>query len=107
MEHEDVVERMRELLANASADKAWRHRGYWALCRAHPDRLEEGPLRSDNAQTDGNKRRRMRIRSSSRRASSVRAKVVVKSNGGIWADAAAWVLGMGEDAIFRTIVGYL
>ena len=35
------VERVRELLANAPADRAWRRRGYLVLCRAHPDRVQQ------------------------------------------------------------------
>ena len=34
------IDRVRELLANAPADRAWRRRGYLVLCRAHPDRVQ-------------------------------------------------------------------
>ncbi len=37
------VERVRKLLANAPADRAWRRRGCLVLCRAHPDRLGQTP----------------------------------------------------------------
>ncbi len=41
-EHE---QRVRNLLARAPADRAWRRRGLMVLCRAHPDRLRlEGAL---------------------------------------------------------------
>lgn len=33
------ADRVRRLLANAAADRAWRRRGYLAMCRAHSDRL--------------------------------------------------------------------
>ena len=35
------VGRVRELLVNAPADRAWRRRGYLVLCRARPDRLRQ------------------------------------------------------------------
>ena len=38
------VERVRELLANAPADRAWRRRGYLVLCRAHPDRVQQNQV---------------------------------------------------------------
>ena len=45
VKEEDIVfediERTRELLANAPADRAWRRRGYLVLCRAHPDRMQQ------------------------------------------------------------------
>eukprot|EP00903_Cladosiphon_okamuranus_P008472 g8139.t1 len=79
--------------------------GHWALCRAHPDRLQLEDLpRAENTRADRSKGRSMR---SSLRASSVRAEVALQSNGGSWANTAAWVLGLGEEAIFRAIVGYL
>lgn len=31
------AERVRELLASAPIDRAWRRRGYLVLCRSHPD----------------------------------------------------------------------
>ena len=34
------LEPVRRLLANAPADRAWRRRGYLALCRDHPDRTQ-------------------------------------------------------------------
>lgn len=34
------AERVRELLANAPINRAWRRRGYLVLCRSHPDRVE-------------------------------------------------------------------
>ena len=33
--------RMRQLLADAPADRAWRRRGYLVLCCAHPDRVQQ------------------------------------------------------------------
>lgn len=31
---------LRELIVRAPADRAWRRRGYLAMCRAHPGRME-------------------------------------------------------------------
>eukprot|EP00903_Cladosiphon_okamuranus_P011597 g10907.t1 len=103
-DEDDELERMRELLVNAPADKAWRRRGYWALCRAQPDRLREGLLRTRKNRPYGRARQ---ITRSSARALRMRAEMDPKSKGGSWDDAAVWVLGRGEDAIFQTIVGYL
>lgn len=36
------IELVRELLANAPADRAWRRQGYLVLCRAHPRRVQRG-----------------------------------------------------------------
>lgn len=38
------AERVRELLANAPADRAWRRRGYFLLCRSHPERLQHNHI---------------------------------------------------------------
>ncbi|CAN0435060.1 unnamed protein product [Ectocarpus sp. 12 AP-2014] len=43
----DDVERVRELLANASADRAWRRRGHLVLCGAHPGRMQQVRARSN------------------------------------------------------------
>ena len=102
--HEVAVERVRALLANAPADKAWRRRSCWVLCRAHPDRLQGDLLRPQKTRTCGRTRR---VTRSSVRALRARAEIDLKSTGGSWANAAVWMLGLGEDAIFRTIVGYL
>eukprot|EP00752_Nemacystus_decipiens_P010506 g9357.t1 len=104
-DHESAVERVRELLANAPADKAWRRRGYWALCRTHPGRLEEKLLTPQKTRVFDRTRR---VTRSSVRASRVVGEIDLKSDSSSsWAGAAVWVLGLGEDAIFRTIVGYL
>ena len=38
----DEINRVRQLLANATADRAWRRRGYLVLCRVHPSRVQLG-----------------------------------------------------------------
>ena len=37
----EEIERVRRLLANAPADRAWRRRGYLVMCRALPDRMRQ------------------------------------------------------------------
>lgn len=34
------VEKVRKLVTNAPADRAWRRRGYVIMCRAHPNKLQ-------------------------------------------------------------------
>lgn len=51
---QDVV-RVRELLANAPADRAWRCRGYLVLCLAHPYRLRQ---RENTSNADAGAERR-------------------------------------------------
>ena len=86
----DEVDRVRELLANAPADRAWRRRGYLVLCRAHSDRVK---LAKENG--SGSKLGRTKTTSEAVGGSRDGAGVV------------AMVLGLQEEGIFRTIVGYL
>ena len=37
------VERVRHLLEDAPADRAWRRRRYLVLCRAHPNEVQRAP----------------------------------------------------------------
>lgn len=103
-EHEDVVRRVRKLLANAPADKAWRRRGFWALCRAHPDRLQKDLLGPEDTGTSSSNKRSTR---DSSRALSETPEVDLQSNRDNWADAAVRLLRLGEEVIFRAIVGFL
>ena len=99
------VERVRNLLANAPADRAWRRRGYLVLCRAHPDRVK---LPQDGI--------RQRLRS--RRSTPAKARVPRRSGhagrhpvgekaGWEWTSVAARVFKLEEEGLFRTIVEYL
>eukprot|EP00903_Cladosiphon_okamuranus_P022671 g20864.t1 len=84
------VERMRDLLANAPADRAWRRRGYLALCHAHPDRIQQSkPLISGRAAGIGERR-------------EMDGSIV-----GDWTVVMAKVLRLEEEDMFRAIVGYL
>ena len=47
------IERVRRLLTNAPADRAWRRRGYLVLCRVHPDRVRHhNQASSDTRRSD-------------------------------------------------------
>eukprot|EP00752_Nemacystus_decipiens_P016787 g15024.t1 len=102
----DDIERVRELLANAPADRVWRRRGYLVLCRAHPERLQQVQATSSDHHAD------------TARGSRSCAKVarvgevggdsgVDESIGGDWTVVVSKVLLLQEEGIFRTIVGYL
>ena len=91
----DEIERVRKLLVNAPADRAWRRRGYLVLCRAHLDRAQQIQADISRAEADGCH------------------EVVVGGHnvdgigGGDWAVVVAKMLQLQEEGIFRTIVGYL
>lgn len=101
---EDVA-RVRELLANAPADRSWRRRGFLVLCRAHypGGRVR---LRLECERRDGVVKRTR----SSGRAEQSRAE-------DDWAGVASMLMGVGSDPvslmgdgadiIFETIVGFL
>eukprot|EP00752_Nemacystus_decipiens_P016786 g15023.t1 len=102
----DEVQRVRELLANAPADRVWRRRGYLVLCRAHPERLQQVQATSSDHHAD------------TARGSRSCAKVarvggvggdsgVDESIGGDWTVVVSKVLLLQEEGIFRTIMGYL
>ena len=105
------AERVRNLLASAPADRAWRRRGYLVLCRAHPSRVN---LPQDSIETHAGIPERHR----SRRSEPAKAEEDSQSDpsaGNLvderasweWASVAARVLRMEEEGLFRTIVGYL
>ena len=105
---EDVV-RVRQLLANAPVDMAWRRRGYLVLCRALPDRVHRIP-KSSSARTGMAWRTRSRSKIAKTetigRGEIVGGEVAEQNEGG-WIEVTAKVLGLQEEGIFRTIVGYL
>ncbi len=105
--HEDV-KRVRELLANAPTDKAWRRRGCLVLCRAHPDRVQ---LAQGSSGPPGGMSQWTR---SSTPLQKPESNSCLESAGGAavdeeisWANVVAKVIGLHEEDIFRTIVGYL
>ena len=93
------VKRVRNLLAKAPADRAWRRRGYLLLCRAYPDKLQlkqevDGACSATALRRAGAKLPRTDGRS-------------CVGNGTDWVVVAAKALGLQEEGIFRTIVAYL
>lgn len=131
------VKRVRRLLENAPADCAWRRRGFMVLCRALPDRvrLNLAPAAADSGADSGahgavtatmapgprtSRRRRLGVpaasggggggasRSGTDSQQAEGGKKIELGSGGGWNSAvAAWVMGTGEEAIFRNIVMYL
>eukprot|EP00752_Nemacystus_decipiens_P014163 g12594.t1 len=105
------VNRVRKLLMDAPADRSWRRRGYLVLCRAHPDRVQL--LHKSSGQHDGTARR-PRGRTKLARAEqnegcgeTVGGNLMDAKTDGDWPDVVRTTLGLQEEDIFRTIVGYL
>eukprot|EP00752_Nemacystus_decipiens_P011337 g10074.t1 len=105
----EEVERVKALLLQAPAERAWRRRGLLVLCRAHLDRvrpwgqLRKGP--SEEAVRTAPPKTRSRAKRAA--AEAGRADQQGGGEGGDWRSAAGWVLGLEEEGLFRTIVGYL
>ena len=105
------VSRVKELLEKAPADRAWRRRGYLVLCRAHPDRVQLG--QESNSQHSETTRRSCgetklaRIEAGGCCEETVGGNPVDEKAGDDWAGVVRKVLGLREEGIFRTIVGYL
>ncbi len=110
-EASEDLKAVRRLLASAPAEKAWRRRGYLVLCRAHPDKMQQGEESSSGH--DGMARRTRRGTVPARAAGSggdgaAGGGVIVGDKaGGDWADVVARVLSLQEEGLFRKIVGYL
>lgn len=95
------VERMRELLEKAPADRTWRRRGLLVLCRAFPDRVQPGRKQSDAE---------MAMMDVGQGADGSDGESTMKRKGCIdWTVVAARVVDMKskEENTFRTIVGFL
>ena len=104
----EEAKRIKRLLANAPADRAWRRRGYLVMCRAHPDRMQSR-LKDDSSAHDGVTRR---AHSAAKvegggGIGTVRNSTEEDKPSGDWAEVVTSVLGLEEEGIFRTIVGYL
>ena len=100
------VERARRLLATAPADKAWRRRAYLVLYRAHPDRLHQQQTSSGRvgmARGTGGDVKLARAEGNGVGGGDV-VDEKVDAN---WADMLANLVGLQEEDIFRTIVGYV
>ena len=102
-------ERVGKLLANAPADRAWRRRGLFVLCRAHPHRMQvtkkgsQGQHGVVSIAPRGAKLARTAAQGGSESGGSVASGTA----GDEWAAVATTVVGLEEDGIFRAIVGYL
>ena len=104
------VERVRELLVTAPADRAWRRRGYLVLCRAHPDRMK--PVHESSSAY-------VSVAHGTRSCTKLARTVACGCNdpvgggavhggsSGGWFGAVERVLGLQEEGMFRAVVGYL
>lgn len=110
-QHDEDVARVRGLLANAPADRAWRRRGYLVLCRAHPNRVRHGQERSSGQVGMARRTRRgaqLAGAEGGRGGGKPGHGTRAQDNSAMdWAVVVASVLGLEEEGIFRTIVGYL
>ncbi len=102
---------VRRLLANAPADRAWRRRGYLALCRAYPDRMQQGQDSSSCGHagaTRGNQKGARLSTAEGGRGDRAVGDCAADEGTMDWASVMARVLGLQEEeGIFRTIVGCL
>lgn len=105
---------MSKLLANAPADRAWRRRGYLALCRAHPERLQ--PKNESREPHAGMALRTAEPETAKPRTADINTGRSGVGSGGAavreevsddWAEVMAWVVELVEDGIFRKVVGFL
>ena len=104
------VEGVRQLLANAPADRAWRRRGYLAMCRAHPDRMQLADINQPAAGMTPRKRSRIKLMAAASSWSgggSGHGATDERRPCGSWAAVVTRVLGLEEAGLFRAIVGYL
>ena len=86
---------MRQLLANAPADRAWRRRGYLALCRAYPDRVRRKQARNVTDHAD-----RARTEASGCHG-DFEGCDVDETNTGAWATVVAKVVRLQEEDTFE------
>ena len=130
------VECLTELLERAPQDKAWRRRGFVVMCRAYQDRLRlaveipntaAGAVEQQPRQRSSRRARRGRAAnevqvggahgarggrgggsiSSSSSVGTRRRKAGDEGVGGGFDGVAAWLMGLGDDNVFRNIVGFL
>lgn len=103
-------ERAAELLEKAPTDRAWRRRGYLAMCRAHPGRLrslkEVDQARAVMTSTTLDRPKRKPKAASPGRIATGDGKGVGISHSD-WSIMAARMLRLQEEGIFRTVLGYL
>lgn len=98
--------RVRRLLADAAVDRAWRRRGFLAMCRAHPDKVQSLKRPSGQPRGGGG---RAKTETDARAGGSnvIRRGAAGKETAGERGSVAASVVELKEDGLFRKIVGYL
>ena len=107
------LELVRDLLANAPADRAdraLRLRVYLVLCRAHPDRMQQAHQSRSELIAGPRGTRRDTVAQGTERGRGCGAtggRTVKNRTGVDWEDVVARVVGLQEEGIFRAIVGYL
>lgn len=106
---EEEVERVKMLLRRAPAERAWRRRGLLVLCRAHPDRVQLTRHHRRRSTEDSIRTSAPKTRSRARKAAAEAGGAGHEQGceGGSLSRAVGWVLGLEEEGLFRTIVGYL
>ena len=107
-EHDSLaedVDRVRKLLANAPADRAWRRRGFLVLCRAfYPGgRVQLGHGISNNADSGVSKKSRSGDEPTGPAAGWAGVARMLMGVG----DDPISLMGNGADIIFEAIVGFL
>lgn len=108
-EHEDDteenMERVRELLANAPADRAWRRRGLLLLCIAvYPAWSQQRRIQNASGDVPG-----IDVLGSDSTEPPGGSSVAEEGGDGAWDRVVAWVVGLveGKEGIFRTIMGFV
>lgn len=111
---EEEIERVRKLLANAPANRAWRRRGFLSMCRAFPGRVQleqenssqDAGVEASAARRTGSREKQARARVGGNGALGKDVTADARAGGG-WACASAKIVGLQEEEIFRKIVEYL
>jgi len=98
--------RVRKLLVNAPADRAWRRRGFLVLCRAHPNRVQQ-VLETSIHQTGMTPGTCSAKSTDTIGCTGVKCSTVDQRGDRGWALVVAHVLGLQEEGIFRAVVGFL
>jgi len=100
---EAEIESVKLLLRKAPSERAWRRRGFLALCRAYPDRVQLTRRPVDPAAAAHPRKTKPAAPWTRSRAK----RAALEEACGDWSSVAGWVLGLEEDGLFRMIVGYL
>eukprot|EP00752_Nemacystus_decipiens_P006402 g5766.t1 len=123
------VHRVRELLANAPADRAWRRRGCLVLCKARLSRANSSNYSSGSSNSNGpsnsillrddresgcggdtrlgGRERRQEQGHDLLGGGMTKGQVDKVSPDDSFRSAVVWVLGLSEEGLFRSIIGFL